>query len=93
MSIDFFQILLFLFESILALEAEPVSASRSGTYEVYKSNRRPVTDDETRKIESLAKAACTDDSIYVVMKPTHVYKRFFVVSNCLSIFTFEQIIT
>uniref|UniRef100_A0A0R0GME5 TF-B3 domain-containing protein n=1 Tax=Glycine max TaxID=3847 RepID=A0A0R0GME5_SOYBN len=63
---------------VAALEAEPVSASRSGTYEVYKSNRRPVTDDETRKIESLAKAACTDDSIYVVMKPTHVYKRFFV---------------
>ncbi|RDY10828.1 B3 domain-containing protein REM16, partial [Mucuna pruriens] len=60
--------------------AEPVSAvkSGSGSYEVYTSNRRPVTDDEVKNTHALAQAARTEDSLVVVMRPSHVYKRFFV---------------
>ncbi|KAL2318634.1 hypothetical protein Fmac_032510 [Flemingia macrophylla] len=57
---------------------EPVSAVKSGTYEVYTSNRRPVTEDEIKKAHNLAQAARTHDSLVVVMRPSHVYKRFFV---------------
>lgn len=85
----FFEALLFSFESILGLEAiQPVSAGRSVTYEAYTSNRRPVTEDEIKNTYALAKAASTDDCFVVVMRPSHVYKRFFVVNNCLTIFTF-----
>jgi len=73
--------LLFLFESIPGLEAaEPVSAVRSAAQEVYISNRRPVTDDEIKNALALAQASRTDDSLVVVMRPSHVYKRFFVVN-------------
>ncbi|TKY57765.1 B3 domain-containing protein REM16 [Spatholobus suberectus] len=63
---------------VSGLEASPVSAVKSGTYEVYTSNRRPVTEDETKNVYALAQAARTDDSLVIVMRPSHVYKRFFV---------------
>lgn len=66
-------------EWVSGLEAaEPVSAGRSVTYEAYTSNRRPVTEDEIKNTYALAKAASTDDCFVVVMRPSHVYKRFFV---------------
>nr|KYP38266.1 B3 domain-containing protein REM16 [Cajanus cajan] len=64
--------------------AEPASAVKSavksgtGTYELYTSNRRPVTEAETKRAHDLAQAARTNDSLVVVMRPSHVYKRFFV---------------
>ncbi|CAJ1972637.1 unnamed protein product [Sphenostylis stenocarpa] len=57
---------------------EPVSAVRSGPYELYISNRRPVTEDEIKNTLSLAQAERPEDSLVVVMRPSHVYKRFFV---------------
>ncbi|XP_057721306.1 B3 domain-containing protein REM16 [Arachis stenosperma] len=61
-------------------DPEPVSAGKSegGNYELYVSQRRPVTEEEMNSTLQMAKAACTDDSLCVVMRPTHVYKRFFV---------------
>ncbi|KAJ0085176.1 hypothetical protein Patl1_09048 [Pistacia atlantica] len=43
----------------------------------FLSSRRPVSGDEKMNALQLAKAALTTDSFLVVMKPTHVYKRFF----------------
>ncbi|KAJ4701835.1 B3 domain-containing protein [Melia azedarach] len=43
----------------------------------YASNRRPVTDDEKKNAMLLAQAALTADSFTVVMRPTHVYRRFY----------------
>lgn len=76
--------LLLLFESISGLDAEPVSAVRSAAQEAFISNRRPVTDDEIKNALALAQAGRTDDSLVVVMRPSHVYKRFFVVNICLT---------
>ncbi|MED6194698.1 hypothetical protein PIB30_030887 [Stylosanthes scabra] len=61
-------------------DPEPPSAGKSegGNYELYASQRRPVTEEEINSALQMAKAACTDDSLCVVMRPTHVYKRFFV---------------
>lgn len=44
----------------------------------YASNRRLVTEDEIKNALLLAQAASTDESFLIVMRPTHVYKRFFV---------------
>ena len=75
------------FESIVGIEpGEPVSAIRTGSYELYISNRRPVTEDEIENAFALAQAARTDDSLVVVMRPSHVYKRFLVVNICLTMF-------
>ena len=46
----------------------------------YASNRRLVTEDEIKNALLLAQAASTDESFLIVMRPTHVYKRFFVVN-------------
>ncbi|XP_028757606.1 B3 domain-containing protein REM16 [Neltuma alba] len=61
----------------LIADAEPSSASRSKTNEIYISNRRPVTEDEKTTALQLAQAACTDQGFYIIMRPTHVYKRFY----------------
>ncbi|KAK7310472.1 hypothetical protein RJT34_08024 [Clitoria ternatea] len=58
-------------------DCEPASAGKSGSFDSYISNRRPVTDDETKRALQLAQAACASDSYLVVMRPTHVYRRFF----------------
>ncbi|XP_047152756.1 B3 domain-containing protein REM16 [Vigna umbellata] len=63
---------------VSGLDAEPVSAVRSAAQEAFISNRRPVTDDEIKNALALAQAGRTDDSLVVVMRPSHVYKRFFV---------------
>lgn len=47
----------------------------------YASNRRPVTDDEKKNAMLLAQAALTADSFTVVMRPTHVYRRFYMVTE------------
>ncbi|XP_048129670.1 B3 domain-containing protein REM16 isoform X1 [Rhodamnia argentea] len=44
---------------------------------VYTSNRRPVTEEEESSAFKLARAAASSDSFLVVMRPTHVYKRFY----------------
>ncbi|KAK4599586.1 hypothetical protein RGQ29_009575 [Quercus rubra] len=44
----------------------------------YSSNRRLVSEDEIKNALLLAQAASSDDTYLVVMRPTHVYKRFFV---------------
>lgn len=44
---------------------------------VYVSNRRPVTEEEESSAFKLARAAASSDSFLVVMRPTHVYKRFY----------------
>jgi len=70
----------FLFESISGVESgEPVSAVKSGSYELFISNRRPVTEDEIKNAFALAQAERTEDGLVIVMRPSHVYKRFFVV--------------
>jgi hypothetical protein len=51
---------------------------RAGAPELYTSNRRPVTKAEIENTLQLAQAACTDESLLVTMRPSHVYKRFFV---------------
>ncbi|KAI9113204.1 hypothetical protein K1719_015729 [Acacia pycnantha] len=62
----------------LIADAEPISASRSKANEtLYISNRRPVTEDEKTMALQLAQAACTDNGFYIIMRPTHVYKRFY----------------
>ncbi|XP_058731659.1 B3 domain-containing protein REM16-like isoform X2 [Vicia villosa] len=50
----------------------------SGTKELYTSNRRPVTKNEIENTLQLAQATCAADTLLVTMRPTHVYKKFFV---------------
>ncbi|KAI4316760.1 hypothetical protein L6164_024708 [Bauhinia variegata] len=57
--------------------AEPSSLGKSGTFEAYISKRRPVTEDEKDKVLQLAEVACTHDSFYLVMRPSHVYRKFY----------------
>ncbi|KAE9588435.1 putative transcription factor B3-Domain family [Lupinus albus] len=45
--------------------------------ESYTSNRRPVTEHEINSALLLAQAASTNNSLLIVMRPTHVYKRFY----------------
>jgi hypothetical protein len=61
---------------------------RAGAPELYTSNRRPVTKAEIENTLQLAQAACTDESLLVTMRPSHVYKRFFVVNYFLPFFAF-----
>lgn len=44
---------------------------------------RPVTEDQKRNALLLAQAALTDDSFLVIMRPTHVYRKFYVVNVLL----------
>lgn len=48
--------------------------------QVYASNRRHVTEEEIVKAYDLAKAAATPEDFVVDMKPTHVYKKFYLVN-------------
>ncbi|KAK7383089.1 hypothetical protein VNO78_28757 [Psophocarpus tetragonolobus] len=64
--------------------AASVSVVKKGSYEEYKSNRRPVTQDEIENAKMLAQANCTGDSVCIEMKPSHVYKRFFVSNKWIS---------
>ncbi|KAJ1419763.1 DNA-binding barrel domain superfamily [Sesbania bispinosa] len=61
-------------------ESETASGGKSGSGspELYISNRRPVTENEIKNTLQMAQAACTNDSVHVTMRPSHVYKRFFV---------------
>ncbi|KAI4336932.1 hypothetical protein L6164_015402 [Bauhinia variegata] len=58
-------------------KAEPSSVGGSGSFQTYTSKRRPVTESEKTKALQLAQAACTNDSFSMVMRPTHVYKGFY----------------
>ncbi|KAI4389564.1 hypothetical protein MLD38_001779 [Melastoma candidum] len=46
-------------------------------YPIYQSNRRPVTAEEVSSAYTRAIDAVTSDGFLVVMRPTHVYKRFY----------------
>ncbi|XP_004499104.3 B3 domain-containing protein REM16-like [Cicer arietinum] len=59
-------------------DAEHSPKCRSGTCELYTSNRRPVTQNEIENTLLLAQAACTNECLLVTMRPSHVYKRFYV---------------
>ncbi|KAK7291147.1 hypothetical protein RIF29_06061 [Crotalaria pallida] len=60
-------------------DPEPSSVGKSRTPDMsYISNRRLVTEDEIKNALALAQEACTNGSLYIVMRPTHVYKRFYV---------------
>ncbi|XP_019458604.1 PREDICTED: B3 domain-containing protein REM16-like isoform X1 [Lupinus angustifolius] len=64
---------------VTVIDPKPASGSKSRTRDIsYTSNRRPVTEDEIKNALELAKAACTSGSLHIVMRPTHVYKRFYV---------------
>ncbi|CAL0332684.1 unnamed protein product [Lupinus luteus] len=58
---------------------QPASMSKSRKSELsLTSNRRHVTEIEIQNALELTQAACTSSSFYIVMRPTHVYKRFYV---------------
>ncbi|OIW20286.1 hypothetical protein TanjilG_08246 [Lupinus angustifolius] len=57
-------------------DSEPVAQSAENI-ESYTSNRRSVTEHEINSAYLLAQAACTNNSLLIVMRPTHVYKRFY----------------
>ncbi|XP_057542858.1 B3 domain-containing protein REM16-like [Amaranthus tricolor] len=69
---------------------EPVALPRAGTDKeksiakehskhnvTYVSRRRPVTEEEKNRAFQMAKEEVTEGSFLVVMRPTHVYKSFF----------------
>ncbi|XP_061337766.1 B3 domain-containing protein REM16-like [Gastrolobium bilobum] len=58
-------------------ESELDSGGKTGTNELYTSNRRPITENEKKNALQLAQETCSIDSLYVVMRLTHVYRRFF----------------
>ncbi|KAG5543344.1 hypothetical protein RHGRI_016167 [Rhododendron griersonianum] len=43
----------------------------------YVSNRKPITEAEEENALKMARAASTPNSFMVVMRPTHVYRKFF----------------
>lgn len=60
------------------MEATPVK--KIGSYvEHYVSNRRAITEGEKNNALKLAEAASSDAGFKVVMRPSHVYRRFFLV--------------
>ncbi|CAI8618692.1 unnamed protein product [Vicia faba] len=63
----------------LSPKVSPKASPKVGfwTKELYTSNRRPVTKNEIENTLQLAQAKCAKDTLLVTMRPTHVYKRFF----------------
>ncbi|XP_054822867.1 B3 domain-containing protein REM16-like [Prosopis cineraria] len=60
-------------------DVEPASTSRNKMVEVVDaSSRRAMIDNAKKNTLQLAQAACTPDGFYVVMRPSHVYRRFYV---------------
>ncbi|KAL0557991.1 hypothetical protein IC582_006553 [Cucumis melo] len=58
------------------MEATPVK--KIGSYvEQYVSHRRAITEGEKNNALKLAEAASSDTGFKVVMRPSHVYRRFF----------------
>ncbi|KAF5747081.1 transcriptional factor B3 family protein [Tripterygium wilfordii] len=55
--------------------APHTSISKKARY--YESNRRPITGEEKKNALRLAEAALTREGFMVAMKPTHVYKKYF----------------
>ncbi|XP_057975152.1 B3 domain-containing protein REM16-like isoform X2 [Malania oleifera] len=51
----------------------------TANYVQYVSNRRPVNEDEKEMALEMALAKSSKEGFLVVMRPTHVYKRFFMV--------------
>ncbi|KAI4321012.1 hypothetical protein MLD38_034436 [Melastoma candidum] len=58
------------------LMQESISKSPA-SYPIYKSNSRPVTVEEISSPYCRATDAVTSNGFLVVMRPTHVYKRFY----------------
>ncbi|KAK9271206.1 hypothetical protein L1049_026796 [Liquidambar formosana] len=59
-------------------DTEQDSIDRNGAYQLqYRSNRRPITEEEKEMALQMAQAALTSESFIVVMRPTHVYRRFY----------------
>lgn len=62
------------------MAATPIK--KIGSYaEHYVSNRRAITEDDKINALKLAEAASSDGSFKVVMRPSHVYRRFFLVKH------------
>lgn len=62
-------------------DAEHTPMSMGGALsQQYMSHRRAITEDEKKNALHLAQEASSDETFLVVMRPTHVYKRFFVVN-------------
>ncbi|EXB38618.1 B3 domain-containing protein REM16 [Morus notabilis] len=62
-------------------DAEHTPTRRRGYSMQYVSNRRPITEDEKDRAMKLAEAEISEsnnEGLLVVMKPTYVYKRFYV---------------
>lgn len=66
-----------LIQKAASSSTQEISCRISGYPVIYESNRRPVTDEEKEKALQLANAAVTEGSCIVVMRPSHVYKGFF----------------
>ncbi|KAF5739422.1 transcriptional factor B3 family protein [Tripterygium wilfordii] len=63
---------------VIDVDAPHTSISKKARYsKQYESNRRPVTEEEKKNALWLAEAALTSEGFMVAMKPTHVYKRYF----------------
>lgn len=61
------------------MEATPIK--KIGSYvEQYVSHRRAITEGEKNNALKLAEAASSDTGFKVVMRPSHVYRRFFLVN-------------
>lgn len=72
---------LLLFNIYLQIGAAQEANGISGYPVIYESNRRHVTEEEKARALQLANAARTEGSCVVVMRPSHVYKAFYLVNN------------
>lgn len=62
-------------------EDAPPPINGSGAYFTqYVSSRRPITEEEKKAALISASCALNSESLMLVMKPSHVYKRFFLVN-------------
>ncbi|XP_028795085.1 B3 domain-containing protein REM16 [Neltuma alba] len=60
-------------------DAEPASMSRDKMVEIVDASSRKAAIEEAKKNTlQLAQAACTMDGFYVVMRPSHVFQKFYV---------------
>lgn len=62
-------------------EEDMVPVNENGAYFAqYISNRRPITEEEKRQTVALASAELDSEGFMIVMRPTNVYRRFYLVN-------------
>ncbi|KAL2939458.1 B3 domain-containing protein REM16 [Bienertia sinuspersici] len=61
----------------VAEKQKPAKKEPSLDYLTYVSKRRPVTEEEKQKALQMARKELTEGSFLVVLRPSHVYKKFF----------------